>query len=211
MAAQGTDLIAVSRGGTNYKVALSDVVALASGGAVGAHAVMPVPSGKFAQLALNNGYTTTGVVNAGNQSYWPFLPARNLTIDAIAAEVTTLVAGGNAFLAIYSSDANGKPAAKLAVTGSLSTASTGSKLGVLGANQTLNAGTLYFLSLYSPAGSATWRQVNVGSALMLPSLETTANTTFYHWNGTAAVVENVPTGSLLEGAQLPAHIRLRVA
>lgn len=172
---------------------------------------MPIPSGRFTQLALVNNFNTTGAVAAGNQWYYPFLPARALPIDAIAAEVTALVAGGNAFLAIYSSDANGKPAAKLAATGSLSTASNGSKLGVLGANQALAAGTLYFLSIYSPTGTATWRQVGAGAALMLPSQETGANTAFYHYNGTAAVVENVPTGSLAESASNPVHIRLRVA
>lgn len=170
---------------------------------------MPIPSGKFAQLALVNAFNSTLAIAAGNQWYYPFLPARNLTIDALAAEVTTLIAGGNAYLAIYSSDANGKPAAKLAVTGSLSTATTGSKLGAFGSNQALVAGTLYFISLYSPTGTATWRVLGAGAALMLPSLETAANTAFYHYNGTAAVADNAP--AVTESSSSAAHIRLRVA
>lgn len=55
MAAQGTDLVAIDRAGTNYKLTLAEIAALASGGGA--------PGGNFGEVQYNNAGAFAGAAN----------------------------------------------------------------------------------------------------------------------------------------------------
>jgi len=63
----------------------------------------------------------------GAVAYVPFFVSRDLDVDRMAFEVTTLDAGGLVRLGIFDSDADGKPGSLLVETASIGTGSTGVK------------------------------------------------------------------------------------
>ncbi len=88
------------------------------------------PSGELVLTTTGAGGGATGTLAgaAGRIDLFPFTPRADLTIDRLALNCTTAVAGALARLLIYTSDANGRPDALLLETPDLDLGTTGVKL-----------------------------------------------------------------------------------
>ncbi len=122
--------------------------------------------GTFISPAINAIALTTLAGAAGRLEFIPYIPATNISISALAFEVTTLLAGSNARIGIYSSNANGTPNALIAGSGDLSCAAAGVQS--FATTQNLVAGTLYWLCIHT-SGTQTLRAIPVAGALPISS------------------------------------------
>jgi hypothetical protein len=95
-----------------------------------------------------NATNLTALGSAANRiDFMPFIPARRVTINEMAIEVTTLIAGSLALLGIYDSNVNGLPNNRLVGSGAaLDCGSLGVKSSLI-ADTTMNAGQLYWLAI----------------------------------------------------------------
>jgi len=116
-------------------------------------------AGTFISTALNATALSTLAGVAGRIDFIPFIPNVTISISALAIEVTTLLAGSNARIGLYSSNANGTPNALIGGSGDLSCAAIGVQS--FATSQTLTAGTLYWLAVHT-SGTQTLRAVAVG-------------------------------------------------
>ncbi len=91
---------------------------------------------------------TTGAPSANTIRAIPFVVEENITIDRIAVNVTTLLAG-NVRLGIYNDNGNLFPGTRLLDAGASSTATTGVK--AITINQTLTPGLYWLVSVGSSA------------------------------------------------------------
>lgn len=123
-------------------------------------------AGTFISTAINAIALTTLAGAAGRLDYIPYIPATNISISALAFEVTTLLAGSNARIGIYSSNANGTPNALIAGSGDLSCAAAGVQS--FATTQNLVAGTLYWLCIHT-SGTQILRAIPVAGALPIRS------------------------------------------
>lgn len=177
MAAQGSDLVLVERGGVLYKASASEIAALSSG--LGTHTVPPgLAVGEYVTHSVNAAAAGTNAGAANRLDFVPYIPSKNITVDQLAIEVTTLVASSQARIGIYSSNASGVPDALLSGAGTLlDCGSTGSKTSAVSPSVTLIAGTVYWLAIHY-SSTQTLRSLSVGSLLPLnvPVTGTTHNT-----------------------------------
>jgi hypothetical protein len=103
-------------------------------------------------LTAENG--STGIPAANVLRVTPFIPSRNMTVDRIAALVTSGVTG-NARLGIYSDDGNLYPSARLVDSGSLSTSVA--TVIVATVSVALTGGQLYWLAHVHNTASVQWQ------------------------------------------------------
>jgi hypothetical protein len=98
--------------------------------------------------------TTTGaggaapgtLAGAANQvDLFPFSPRADVTLDRLAINCTGAVASALAKIAVYTSDANGRPDQRLTETGDLDCSTTGTKLATV--SLTLRRGTVYWIGV----------------------------------------------------------------
>jgi hypothetical protein len=130
--------------------------------------LVPVAVGGYTSAIVNALALSNVAGAAGRLDFVPFIPARNASIDELAVEVTTLIAGSQARVGIYSATAAGLPDALLTGQGSLlDCATTGVKASAITA-QALVAGTLYFLAVHT-SSTQTLRAIAVGGLLPLSS------------------------------------------
>lgn len=99
---------------------------------------------------------------SGNLIYlMPFIPANSFTTSNLFIYVTTLGAGVNARILLYShSDTNGLPNTKIYESSDLSCSTNGIKTIIT--SQTFTAGTTYWLGLYT-SGTVTFTAASVAS------------------------------------------------
>jgi hypothetical protein len=130
-----------------------------------------LPSNTMIDAAVNALAATTVAGAALRCDFVPFAPARDLPINQLACEVTTLGAGTTALLGIYS-DLNGVPDTKLVESASLDCSTTGVKSTTLGSVFTMNKGEVYWWAC-ATSGTQTMRALAVGG-MMAFGLTTTA-------------------------------------
>jgi hypothetical protein len=119
----------------------------------------------------SGGYTLAGPVSAATatstsvaldslqfQSWW--CPA-DVTLDRVAVEVTTLQAGANARLGIYSATSTGAPDALVVDLGEVDCSSTGVK--ELTVSQAVTGGVMYWLAVLNEINNVGYRAVPVNS------------------------------------------------
>ena len=132
-------------------------------GPAAVHYFIPRPSGSIITAAVNGG-GNTNIANVVNRlQAYPFIPGRDLSIDALLADVATAHAA-NFQLGIYADDGAGYPGDLLAETGEISAGSTGLKTGTFvgGGSLDLDAGSIYWLAIHSNT-TATFRGIITGS------------------------------------------------
>lgn len=130
--------------------------------------LVPV-SGSYVQTANRNGAATaTQAGVADRMDVFPWLCPTDLAIDQVAINVTTAVASAAGKVVIYASDANGRPDALIAETGSLDLSSTGPKADSI--SLSLKGGMTYWLGIRhsSTATISSWQ------AYTTPDLPVTA-------------------------------------
>jgi hypothetical protein len=166
-----------------------------TGGAVtGVHAREPgLVAGSYLSQQINSSALTTVAAAAGRLDFMPFIPAKNITVNELAIEITTLLAGGQGRLGIYASDASGNPAAKLVEGAAVfTTDAVGAKTLAL-ANTSLNAGSVYWLAVHS-SGTQTYRGVAV-AALFSLGHTATLNTSHTVRRATVAFAGGLPANA----------------
>jgi hypothetical protein len=97
----------------------------------------------------------------------PFVVYRPITVQGLAARVTTLSGGGNFQLAIYGHNAaTGRPTSTaLCSTGNISTAATGTIGAAVTANRLLQPG-LYWMAINQDNSTAVYQTLTAGVAQM---------------------------------------------
>lgn len=170
------------------------------------------PSGEHVMTSVGAGAataTTAGVAN--RMEIFPFLPRADLTVDQVAVNVTTAVAGALGKVVIFAADSLGRPDARLFETADLDFGTTGVKSVALSA--ALLAGVTYWLGLRHSAtatvsawSTSTSPDIN-GGAPATAARKTLRRTLAY---GTAAPAAWGFVSSELSNGQAPA-IWLRMA
>lgn len=111
------------------------------------------PASEWVMTTNGAGAAATALAGAANRlDLYPFIPAADLTIDALAVNCTTAVAAAQCKVVIYSALANGQPDAPLLETTTADLSTTGSK--VLAAGLTLFRGRTYWLGVRHSATAA---------------------------------------------------------
>lgn len=114
-------------------------------GLVGIHGLGQIKSGSTITLAVNATALASVTTVASTLSVSPFIPTKSFTNVSFSINVTTLLAGGNARVLIYS-DTDGEPGTKLFESSNMSTASTGVK--TVSETFAFVAGTTYWIGLH---------------------------------------------------------------
>jgi hypothetical protein len=92
------------------------------------------------------GAATGMVAGVANQfDLFPFSPRADVTLDRLGINCTGAVASALAKIAVYSSDANGRPDQRLTETGDLDCSTIGAKLATV--SLTLRRGTVYWIGM----------------------------------------------------------------
>jgi hypothetical protein len=137
--------------GTNIK-SINSTTLLGSGDLVigsGVHVLTKPISGRTYSVRLDSSTAASSGATLANTIYLsPFIPANTLTISALTINITTLTLGANARMLVYS-DLNGVPSSKLLESTNQDCSTTGVR--TYNESFTFNAGTTYWLGLYSSA------------------------------------------------------------
>jgi hypothetical protein len=104
-------------------------------------------AGDFLLTTTGAGGTATGTLaGVANQfDLFPFSPRADVTLDRLGINCTGAVASTLAKIAVYSSDANGRPDQRLTETGDLDCSTIGAKLATV--SLTLRRGTVYWIGV----------------------------------------------------------------
>jgi hypothetical protein len=195
------------QGSSNSAITFGEFLTLLS---KGVHARLPVFSGDFVTQQMTAATLTTTSGAANRLDFIPFLPARTITIDQLAIEITKAASDAEVRLGVYSSTADGLPDQILAQSdGVLDAGSTGIKTSDI-PNLTLNAGTLYWLAVHN-SGAPTFRGIRFSALVALgPNSGTT--TTYTCRRTTQQFTSGLPTQptTTLASSSLP-WFRLRIA
>ena len=172
------------------------------GGSSGVHTIIKIQSGQSTSVAREVNTVTGATVGVANRLFtYPYVPAQTTTSSSLYFNVTTLAAGTNARILIYS-DLNGVPNTKLYESTDLSTATIGQK--TVTTTQTFTAGTTYWLAIHY-SGTPTLSAFSFSGASVMPiyNVGITAVSALY----TTVTFGSAPTtfGSTtgLVGANLP--------
>jgi len=85
-------------------------------------------AGRYIPTAMANSIATTTVAGVANQmNIYPWIPTRDISIDRLSINVTTLIAAALGKIVVYDSDVDGRPNNRLTETGDLDFSTTGVK------------------------------------------------------------------------------------
>lgn len=157
-----------------YSAAATELAVLQGDGIVigyGGQYFFELPANTMIDASVNALAATTVAGAALRCDFVPFTPARDLPINQLACEVTTLAASSTALLGIYS-DLNGEPNTKLVESASLDCSTTGVKSTTLGSVFTMEKGVTYWWAC-ATSGTQTLRALAVGGMMSI-GLSTTA-------------------------------------
>lgn len=202
----GSDLLIIERAGVRYKASAAEVVTAGAG----LHATMPgLVTGAYVAGIVNASALTTIAALANRIDFMPFVPARSITVNELALEVTTLIALAAARIGIYA-DASGVPGALIiGSTANLDCTVLGVKTSTI-ASTTLTAGTVYWLAVHSSL-APTYRGI-AAAALMPLAHNATANAVYTLQRGTATfgtLPATAPSTTLT--ASVAPWVRLKIA
>ena len=190
---------------------LTTLLAVAKKGDLSVHAKEPgLASGRYISQTINATALTTVAGVANRLDLYPFVPARNLNINEIAIEVTTLLALAAARVGIYASDASGNPAALIVgSSANLDCTTAGVKASTV-TTTPLIAGNVYWLAVLSSL-APTFRGVAT-AALHTLGHDATLNTIYTCRRATAtfgALPTPAPATTLT--SSLAVWVRLKLA
>ena len=193
--------------GTDYDVSWG---AVGGGGLSTPTPVAAVPQAAGTYFSASIGAVSTGTIaQAANRlEFYPFIPARDISIDELALDVSTGVASSLARAGIYS-DNNGQPSALLRGTADLNCATTGAKAEAVSA-LALTKGTTYWLAVLA-SSTQTLRGIPV-SALLPLGLNASGGTYLTTRRATATYASGLPgtaPATTLNNAIAPL-VRMRV-
>lgn len=136
---------------------------------------------------------------AGTAYYYPFVVAEQASFDQIAVNVFTLAALSTVTVAIYASDANNLPAAKLFESAALDTTLTGIKTAACSISA--SAGKVLWIGVLTLGGAPTLLATGVASTHAISGQAAIGGNTrnCYRKTGASAVVAD---GSSLTSADL---------
>ena len=161
----GTETVPIVQGGVTKQVAVSNLGGGGGGGLQGVHNVLNYfPSTAYgidasiSAVSAPSQATTTNLL-----SLYPFIPNKTITSVSLKIAVTTLGAGVNARILIYS-DLNGFPNTKLYESANLDCSTIGNKTALT--TFTFNAGTTYWLGLHT-SGVASLTHINAQGLIPL--------------------------------------------
>lgn len=105
------------------------------------------PAGELVATTTGAGGTAVGTSAgaAGRLDLFPFIPRADMPIDRVSVNCTTLAASNVARVALYASDASGRPAALLAESADLDLTTLGARFATL--NFTFRQGRTYWIGL----------------------------------------------------------------
>jgi hypothetical protein len=162
-----TDELEVSLTGAtgSRKITGAQIIASAAGGLQGIHNVLNYfPSTAYGiDASISAANVTTQATTANTLYLYPFIPNKTITSVSLKIQVTTLGAGVNCRILIYS-DLNGFPNTKLYESANLDCSIIGVKTAIT--SFTFNAGTTYWLALHS-SGVTTLSHINSSAATPL--------------------------------------------
>jgi hypothetical protein len=163
-----------------------------STGPAAPHIIPPdAAAGIFLSSATNGTAQITAQGAANRIEFTPFIPSRDITIDQLSIEVTTLIAASTARVGIYGSTGAGIPGELLTGQGSLLDCGTaGAKVSNISGGIVLSAGVTYWLALHFSSTQAV-RALAVGSLLAL-SIPQTGTTQNVGRRGTATFASGLP-------------------
>lgn len=146
--------------------------------ATGPHGQEPgVLVGGYISATMIAGALSTVAGAAGRIDFYPYRPGRDRKLDELALEVTTLIAGSQARIGIYSSTVAELPFQLLTGAGALLDCATiGAKASPIAPAITLTAGTLYWIAVHT-SSTQTVRGLAAGAVLSLG--HTATGTTVY--------------------------------
>lgn len=156
--------------------------------------------------------TTTGAYAVDRIEAIPFIPAKDMTIDLVGLEVTTLVAGGLFKLGIYDNTGTFTPGSLLAGTTDLSSATTGYREQTI-TPLVLAAGVPVWLAVHTNLGSMVFRGAPIAACIAFgaPGAGGTARNTLYR-GGAAPFAAGLPAvfpSPVAQGGVVIPAIRLR--
>lgn len=131
-----------------YKV---NGVPIGGGGLQGIHAILRPATGQLIGPTIGALSLQTLTATANRLVAVPFIPANTFTSQSLQVNITTLAAGANVRILIYS-NLNAIPNTKLYESSNLDCSTTGVKTATT--SFTFNAGTTYWLCLHSSSNPA---------------------------------------------------------
>ena len=178
----------------------------------GWHVPVTLASGQFVSQQINAIAPTTAAMAADRLDCQLFVPARDVTIDQISVEVTTIHAANNCRIGIYA-DNNGAPGSLLVggVTNH-DVGTTGVKAETV--SLAMTAGTRYWVAVHSSGATAQFRSNPTTGALIFGTANGGASAGFTTWRGTPAYASglpNPPTSMTRTGGAIMPLVYLRVA
>lgn len=191
---------------------LTLLIGVAKKSQLSVHAKEPgLVSGSYISQAINASALSTIIAAANRLDFMPFIPAKNLTINELAVEVSTLIAASQGRLGVYSSDSAGNPGAKLVEGAAVIDCATVGAKALAIANTTLIAGTVYWFAVLS-SSTQTYRGVPV-AALQSLGHNATLNTVYTIRRATSTFASGLPAtapATVLTSAIAP-WFRLKLA
>lgn len=160
-----------------------------SGGLLGVHALLFLPSASITNQMVTVSNTISGSLSANAIVATPFIPAQNITTSNLFMQVSTLFAGALCRIAIYS-NVNGLPSNLLYVSSDLNMSTTGNKV----ATTTFNfvAGTTYWLAIHGgTTGTANISAIPTNS--LMPIKASVGSSSFTTIIGTATFTSGTPS------------------
>jgi hypothetical protein len=117
----------------------------------------------------------------------PFVPGADMIVSNLSIDCTTLIAGSNTRILVYSNN-NGSPNTKLLESASLSTATTGIKTYTVA--YTFLAGTIYWVGVHT-SSTQTLRAIPVVNLINIGT-PAAAGTTIYTYYALTATFGSAP-------------------
>jgi hypothetical protein len=141
--------------------------------ATGVHAILPIGAGGAISCQVNGLATTSAAVASGTIRAIPFIPSTLVTSVSLSINVTTLFAGANGRILIYS-NLNGKPDQKIFESANLDCSTLGTKTALLSYN--FIPGETYWLCTHFSSSGVSATLQAVGSLINIAnSLFSAAN------------------------------------
>jgi hypothetical protein len=178
-----------------------------SNGLNGVHNPVIISGGTY-NFSLGAIQKVTILSVANRLDLMPFIPIKTFTTASLSIEVTSLVAGSNTRILIYS-DNNGVPGTKIVESTDLSTATLGIR--TFSTTQTLSAGVCYWIGVHT-SSTATLRAIPLSGCLNIGT-PAAAGATIFNMYRVSVTYGSAPTtysGGVLTSA-IASEVRITAA